>query len=176
LNDKIDEIDEILAFCSAIDAVDGEMSWNALIDQAHSAHPWSTARMPGWQLLCFGGIVDKQFYQDLLDQISDGVNFVNRDGRITPMEPRRGANHRIRGQRAPVQTQLLTGVIDVAQKSLRTARPRGASYTTWQDFIYAFGRLRSSEPWSHRCLRLQPDVEGVCPRWASPPPDTSSSL
>ncbi|HEY8654011.1 MAG TPA: PAS domain S-box protein [Dermatophilaceae bacterium] len=84
LNDKIDEIDEILAFCSAIDAVDGEMSWNALIDQAHSAHPWSTARMPGWQLLCSVGIVDKQFYQDLLDQISDGVNFVNRDGRITP--------------------------------------------------------------------------------------------
>jgi hypothetical protein len=65
---------------------------------------------------------------------------------------------------SPVQTQLLTGVIDVAQKSLRTAMPRGTSYTTWQDFIYAFGRLRSSEPWSHRCLRLQPDVEGVCPR------------
>lgn len=69
---------------------------------------------------------------------------------------------------APVQTQLLTGVIDVAQKSLRTAMPHGTSYTTWQDFIYAFGRLRSSEPWRHRCLRLQPDVEGVCPRWASP--------
>jgi len=27
--------------------------------------------------------VDKQFYQDLLDQISDGVYFVNRDRRIT---------------------------------------------------------------------------------------------
>jgi PAS domain S-box-containing protein len=39
--------------------------------------------MPGWHLLCFGGIVDKQFYQDLLDQISDGVYFVNRDRRIT---------------------------------------------------------------------------------------------
>ena len=39
--------------------------------------------MPGWHLLCFGGIVDKQFYQDLLDEISDGVYFVNRDRRIT---------------------------------------------------------------------------------------------
>lgn len=39
--------------------------------------------MPGWHLLCIGGIVDKQFYQDLLDQISDGVYFVNRDRRIT---------------------------------------------------------------------------------------------
>jgi PAS domain-containing protein len=39
--------------------------------------------MPVWQLLCFGGIVNKQFYQDLLDQIADGVNFVNRDGRFT---------------------------------------------------------------------------------------------
>ncbi len=37
----------------------------------------------GWHLLCIGGIVDPQFYQEVLDQISDGVYFVNRDRRIT---------------------------------------------------------------------------------------------
>jgi PAS domain S-box-containing protein len=30
-----------------------------------------------------GGTVDKKFYQDLLDQISDGVYFVTLDRRIT---------------------------------------------------------------------------------------------
>jgi hypothetical protein len=39
--------------------------------------------MPGWHLLCFGGIVDMHFYQDLLDQICDGVYFVNRERQIT---------------------------------------------------------------------------------------------
>jgi hypothetical protein len=39
--------------------------------------------MPGWHLPCFGGIVDKHFFQDLLDQISDGVYLVNRERQIT---------------------------------------------------------------------------------------------
>jgi hypothetical protein len=38
--------------------------------------------MPGWHMLCCAGIVDGHFYQDLLDQISDGVYFVSRERQI----------------------------------------------------------------------------------------------
>jgi hypothetical protein len=51
------------------------MTVNALIDQARTAHPQlPQSRMRfRWHLLSCGGIVERQSYQDLLDQISDGV-------------------------------------------------------------------------------------------------------